>query len=201
MLFLHRNLLLSRHRWICGYCSLNEKCSIFCFVFLMLNIQAQTWFTTYLLQNLFQRQNCSFLLLWQLITAISTLSQTWRNADPPGPTHELSDPPGSLPALSPCSSTNIPLTRAKWLYAFSLSCPLQPCFSSSVGSHRRSSHGISTWVRQDLLEQLRAEFREALSHCQWCDMNSAHLMLLSTRNISWAMTNHETASRITGKSP
>lgn len=65
MLFLHRNLLLSRHRWICGYCSLNEKCSIFGFVFLMLNMQAQTWFTAYLLQNLFWRQNCSFLLLWQ----------------------------------------------------------------------------------------------------------------------------------------
>lgn len=67
MLFLHRNLLHSRHRWICGYCSLNEKHSIFCFGFLMLNIQAQTWFTTYLLQNLFQRQDCSFLLLWQFL--------------------------------------------------------------------------------------------------------------------------------------
>lgn len=91
----------------------------------MLNIQPQILLTAYLLQNLFQRQNCSFLLPWQEenITAISILTQTWVISDLPGPTQRLSDPPGWFLPFSPWAGINITLTQARWCHSFSPTSP------------------------------------------------------------------------------
>lgn len=110
-----------------------------------------------------------------VLTAISILQETWRNADPLRPTHQLSDPPIWFLSLSPYSSTNIPLTCTKWCCGFSLtSSPNYVLPVSSVGSHSKSSHGTCTWVAQVLLEPLCAQFRET---CRWYTHQMSLLMI------------------------
>lgn len=54
-----------------------------------------------------------------VLIAISNLTQTWVISDLPGPTQQLSDPPGWILPFRPWGSIKITLTRARWCYGFS----------------------------------------------------------------------------------